>query len=744
MRARANMTLILAALFGAAAAQAEPRVEQVIGAGSTIEMHYVCDGTGLCDEQPAAPQGSNSAPTRGAQVLEVFKAAARYYADRLIAAAPVTVRIQVSPLGCPSSSGGGVLLGRQRQSALLYASEANPDRPLTMIPNRWYSLGHGVGLMGEPAREIAFFSDFTPGPDITRIELNAFIEDCAIPTPMFRGLAGDPIPPGQYSAYNTLLHEFGHGLGMALVYCAESTQLCSDGQPAVFTGEGAMDVFLVDRVTGKASSEMTLEERRTAFTTDGRLIWTGEKTRAQALAQGIPSGLWNGYPLMNSASGQVAHHFDASFPRSEVMAIRTGGAAEELAAETLALGVLRDMGWRGIQDPEPPPPAPEDTLQQLIADTPVLQVGRTNDALIYYPQQVRALNAYGLPLAGAPLKGKCEVLPGTEGFTLGFTVRRPDGGQVQNLLTDGQGIGHFEIVVMSAASGPVTGGGLCTITGRGGLTTTVLVEAVEDDGTSRLPARIVFENPDFVLPPGVNEAFAFTGEYFNAFDSLGRPVAERELELTCSGGDVSAAPDSMVLFAQPGFEIMLFAAADGGPDPLRLLPLQPGGSGRGFLNFYHRSTDQQRSGEVVCMLRDPSGGAISYFAIRSAPAQSVTNVFATPAAPVLQGVEPTDLVDLMIQAEVLGGAPATVRPFDFICNPGSNGEPLVELAGAAPATTDGGGEASVRIRATTAVRVEQVVTCTAFVDGFQAEVEVTVAPAPCDECVFGSGFEVEP
>jgi hypothetical protein len=174
------------------------------------------------------------------------------------------------------------------------------DTPGTR-PNYWYPVALGDKLAGE---------DLFPGaPDIVAFfSRNLGRPGCLTGLFFYLGLDA-AAPPGTVHLLETLLHEFGHGLGFSSFTDETNGQFCcdEDGLPAIY------DRYLLDKITGLHWDVMTDHQRAvSAINNAGKLVWDG--------------------PLVTSSVPTVLG------PAAEVRVLAPVGATTDILAGPSALG----------------------------------------------------------------------------------------------------------------------------------------------------------------------------------------------------------------------------------------------------------------------------------------------------------------------------------------------------------------------------------------------------------------------
>jgi hypothetical protein len=222
--------------------------EAFAGTGRIVIVNSDSSGSGLNDPTPATPVGGNPGTTLGQQRLNVFQAAA----DRWSAVLDTNVDILVSSsfrvLECTDT---GAVLGA--------AGPWSWRRDFTNAPkaNVWYPIALANKFSG---------TDLAPNdPDIT-MYFNTALGGSGCPSvkPWYYGL--DHQTGGNADLYVVVLHELGHGLGIAGAARAPGF---SSGRPAIF------DVLTRDLTTGQTWDKMSDGQRNQSLVNTGNVVWDG-------------------------------------------------------------------------------------------------------------------------------------------------------------------------------------------------------------------------------------------------------------------------------------------------------------------------------------------------------------------------------------------------------------------------------------------------------------------------------------
>lgn len=321
--------------------------------GSAVSITIVNNdgvGEGFNDLTPVAPVAGNAAVTLGAQRLNVFKAAAAYWSNRLASTVPITVSAQMDPLTCSPTSG---ILG-SAGAAGFFANFPNAPRADTWYPSALANAFAGSDLD-------------TTSPDI-EAQFNSSVgtlASCLTGLNWWYGI-GDTAPAHTISFYQTVVHELAHGLGF-LTVVDPSTGALAQGFDDDFM------LYLENHSTGKKWPAMSNAERRASAVNTGALHWTGP---AVVAASGVltagrgASGHVQMYAPPTVLGGSSVSHWDTALTPNEILE----PYAVANSADLLTTQLLHDIGW-SLPGATPPPPTDN---PPCVADaaTACLQSGR--------------------------------------------------------------------------------------------------------------------------------------------------------------------------------------------------------------------------------------------------------------------------------------------------------------------------------------------------------------------------------
>jgi hypothetical protein len=284
-------------------------------------------GEGFNDATPAAPVGGNAGTTIGQQRLIAFQHAANIWGARL--ASPVTIRVQAqfNPLSCSTNS---AVLGS--------AGFINAFRDFTGAPvaGTWYPIALANALSG---------SDLDPTENDINAQFNSNLGNtgCLESSGWYYGLDGTP--PGNLIDFVTvLLHELGHGLGVA------SLVNLATGAKALGFNDAYMRHLEHHGASPPDYPSMTDAQRVAASTATGNLHWTGANIRATSGI--LTAGAVGDHVRMNAPNpqqpGSSVSHFDPVATPNQLM---EPSYTVPIHSPVLELPLFRDIGWTVLIPP---------------------------------------------------------------------------------------------------------------------------------------------------------------------------------------------------------------------------------------------------------------------------------------------------------------------------------------------------------------------------------------------------------
>ena len=219
-------------------------------------------GVGLNDTTAAKPVGGNPGTTVGEQRRIAYQFAMDLWGGVLKSNVDIKIYASFAALTCDSTS---AVLGQAGANWIVYNSPG-------AIPNTIYPSALGDALAGEdlvPDEE-------DPGDIFSQFNGNLGAANCLTGSGWYYGLDGNT-PDGKINFLNVVMHEIGHGLGMAS-FINKSTGAFYGGLPDIY----ARKAF--DNLSNKPFADPTMNNatRAASMRTPGRTVWTGANVTAQA------------------------------------------------------------------------------------------------------------------------------------------------------------------------------------------------------------------------------------------------------------------------------------------------------------------------------------------------------------------------------------------------------------------------------------------------------------------------------
>ncbi len=276
-------------------------------------------GEGFNDATVVTPVAGNPGTTRGQQRLNAFQAAANAWGAILGGSVTIVVNAQMNPLTCNQSS---ALLG-SAGATTSYRDFTNAPRAGTWYPVALANQLRGSDLNGSNGEIFAQFN--------STLDLGS----CLNGTTWWYGI-NSPAPAGTLDFYTVLLHEIGHGLGVATLVDN------STGEKALGFDDIYM-VFLQDQTSGKTWPNMTDNERMASAINTGNLKWTG--STVDGLDNVLDAGRVNNQTRIYAPNplqqGSSVSHFDTALSPNELMEPFLTADARNFLTPAL----LKDIGW---------------------------------------------------------------------------------------------------------------------------------------------------------------------------------------------------------------------------------------------------------------------------------------------------------------------------------------------------------------------------------------------------------------
>ena len=292
-------------------------------------------GEGFNSTQAVAAVAGNDATTLGQQYMNVFRAAAAFYQQRLDSDVEIRMEAAFDPLLCEENSGqfGGA-------------------GPLNAFVNFENAPNQGTAYVSALANSLAG-RDLDPGGnDISSVFNSRLNGDASCLRGLTWWLGIDaPAPARTVSLYETVLHEMAHGLGF-LTFVDEDGGLITTSTGRRFNDPFMLNLF--DVVQELRWSSMNDEQRSRSSLNNGSLVWRGAAVDQGA---GVFTGGRNGngqlrvYAPREFDPGSSVSHWDTAVGPDELMEPFSTPTSDSCAT----LLALRDMGWRTQNECATPP-----------------------------------------------------------------------------------------------------------------------------------------------------------------------------------------------------------------------------------------------------------------------------------------------------------------------------------------------------------------------------------------------------
>lgn len=251
-----NKTLLCAALLCASLGTAQAANLQLLN----VDL----PGDGLNDVRAAAPVGNNPGRTVGEQRRVAYKYAMDLWGGVLQSNVDINVYASFAALECTDT--GGVL------------AQAGANYIFVLGDDRLYPSALTDALIGFDAVEFLYGEEAPYGPGDIFSQFNGALGStgCLEGSSWYYGLDGKT-PAGTINFLNVVMHELGHGLGVAGYLDKNTGEL---GFGSGYSDSYTQNAY--DNVLSLPFEEMTDEQRATAMRTPGRTVWTGASTNGQA------------------------------------------------------------------------------------------------------------------------------------------------------------------------------------------------------------------------------------------------------------------------------------------------------------------------------------------------------------------------------------------------------------------------------------------------------------------------------
>jgi hypothetical protein len=222
-----------------------------------VKINYQSTSRAWSDSSAVQPEGGNRGRTLGEQRKIAFEYALGLWEGRLDGEVPIEIEVTFSSLGCED---GAVVLGQASNGnwfSELAAPGANPDW--------WYPSALANQLVGE---------DLLPDqPDVVMAFNDSVDAECkSLTAGFYYGL--DSASGERVDFVNVVLHELGHGLGIASTLDPETGLPAADGA----TGIDVYSAHLHDLDQDRSWDGLSGTERMGSMQNVRRVAWDGPRT----------------------------------------------------------------------------------------------------------------------------------------------------------------------------------------------------------------------------------------------------------------------------------------------------------------------------------------------------------------------------------------------------------------------------------------------------------------------------------
>lgn len=272
-------------------------------------------GIGLNETTPVAPVGGNPGTTLGEQRTIAYQFAMNVWGGVLKSNVDIKIYASFAPLTCDATS---AVLGSAGTNWIVYNSPG-------MLPDTLYPSALGDALAG-----FDLVDDPTdPGDIASRFNGKIGTPGCLQSSGgWYYGLDGKT-PAGKINFLNVVMHEIGHGLGVA-GFLNKSSGAFLAGIPDIYSRNA------FDNVAGKRFDDPTMDNatRATAMKTPGRTVWAGANVNVQApllldqrrvLQVSAPAPAVGNYEIGFAVFGPAANA--TSMPARQMVLVDDGVAA---------------------------------------------------------------------------------------------------------------------------------------------------------------------------------------------------------------------------------------------------------------------------------------------------------------------------------------------------------------------------------------------------------------------------------
>jgi hypothetical protein len=298
----------------------------------------ILPGAGFNDSTTFTPVGGNNATTLGQARLNLFQKAASIWAQRITSAQTIFISVKFTSLTCSSTQG---ILG-QASPNFFFTDFANAPKSGVYYPEALANSIAGSRLDGHPTPTIA-------SPDNADIsaDFNSAVDSsssCLGGKKFYYGF--DNVPGSKIDLLNTVVHEFGHGLGFTS-FVDESTGNGFDNTAP--SKIGIYDQFVFDETRSAFWPTLTASQRVSSATNTGHLVWNGTSVngaKAKLTAGVTAAGHVQLYaPNPDEPGSSVSHWSDVVAPHLLMEPFDSSALKASLGVD-FTICAYQDMGWQ--------------------------------------------------------------------------------------------------------------------------------------------------------------------------------------------------------------------------------------------------------------------------------------------------------------------------------------------------------------------------------------------------------------
>lgn len=354
-------------------------------------------GTGFNDATPVTAVGGNAATTLGQARLNLFQKAATLWGQKLNSGQTIYVSVDFASLTC---SANAALLGQASPRGFY------KNFPGTPKSNVYYPEALAFQLANKRLdNSVPTVSNRATAADIIA-QFNSAIDgdpSCLHGKGFYYGL--DNNPGSKIDLLDTVMHEFGHGLGF-ISFVDESTGKGSDtSNPNQL---GIYDQFVYDESLGAFWTQMSSAQRISSALNTGHLVWNGVLSNgavSQLTAGVTASGHIELYaPNPDDPGSSVSHWSDVVAPHLLMEPFDSPTLKASLGVD-FTVCALADMGWPLAAGISCPDSAGASTNHVPVANSQSLQTNQNTSLPITLTASDSDGDALSYSVVTSPLHG---------------------------------------------------------------------------------------------------------------------------------------------------------------------------------------------------------------------------------------------------------------------------------------------------------------------------------------------------